>query len=292
LSNAVYCGDSRDALQSLPESSVDLIVTSPPYADQRTATYGGVHPDKYVEWFLPIAAQLNRVLKADGSFILNIKEKVVNGERHTYVLDLIKSMKGIGWLWTEEYVWHKSNCFPGKWPTRFRDAWERCLHFTKSKKFNMYQDEVKVPIGDWSKSRLKNLSEKDLVRDESKVGSGFGKNVSNWKDKELVYPTNVLRFATECGNKGHSAAFPEQLPTWFIKLFSKPDDVVLDPFFGSGTTGVAAIKLKRNVIGIDKESAYCEQAILRIKQETGIELAYIQQKEADHGLDNSIKCAA
>jgi site-specific DNA-methyltransferase (adenine-specific)/site-specific DNA-methyltransferase (cytosine-N4-specific) len=251
MKNKLYLGDSREILKTLPDESIDLIVTSPPYADQRKNTYGGINPDKYVEWFLPISAELFRVLKKDGSFVLNIKEKVVKGERHTYVLDLIKSLRGQGWLWTEEYIWHKKNCFPGKWPNRFRDAWERCLHFTKSAKFNMYQDAVKVPMGDWKKSRLKNLSDTDKRRDESKVKSGFGKKVENWVGREMAFPTNVLHFATECGNTGHSAAFPENLPEWFIKLLTKEGDMVLDPFVGSGTTALVAARNKRGYVGID-----------------------------------------
>ena len=139
-------GDCLEMLKLLPDNSVDLIITSPPYADQRKSTYGGVKPEQYVEWFLPIAQQLLRVLKQSGSFVLNIKEKVVNGERHTYVLELILALKKQGWLWTEEYVWHKKNSFPGKWPNRFRDGWERCLHFNKTKKFNMYQETVMVQM--------------------------------------------------------------------------------------------------------------------------------------------------
>ena len=220
----------------MPDNSIDLIVTSPPYADQRKSTYGGISPDKYVEWFLPISKELLRVLKSKGTFILNIKEKVVNGERHTYVMELIIEMRKQGWFWTEEFIWHKKNCFPGKWPNRFRDSWERLLQFNKQKDFLMYQDEVMIPMGDWAKTRLKNLSETDKHRDNSKVGSGFGKNVSNWLGRELAYPTNVLSIATESSNKQHSAVFPKELPSWFIKLFTMTGDVVLDPFLGSGTT--------------------------------------------------------
>jgi DNA modification methylase len=89
--------------------AIDLIFTSPPYADQRKSTYGGIHPDKYVEWFLPISKELLRVIKPAGTFVLNIKERVVNGERHTYVLELIMEMRKQGWFWTEEFIWHKKN---------------------------------------------------------------------------------------------------------------------------------------------------------------------------------------
>lgn len=262
-----YLNDCLLALKNLPSNSVDLIVTSPPYSNQRQGTYGGIHPDKYVGWFLPKSEELLRVLKPTGTFILNIKEKVVNSERHTYILDLIKEMRKQGWLWTEEFIWHKKNCHPGKWPNRFRDAWERLLQFNKDKRFNMYQENVMVPIGDWAKTRLKNLSETDKIRDNSRVGSGFGKNVSKWVGKEFVYPSNVLHLATESSNKNHSAAFPIALPSWFIKLFTKENDLVLDPFLGSGTTSIASSLLGRNSIGIEVSDSYYEIALHRFKEE-------------------------
>lgn len=254
----LHLGDSKEVLKEISTNSVDLIVTSPPYADQRKSTYGGIHQDEYVDWFLPISEQLLRVLKPTGTFVLNIKEKVVDGERSTYVMELIIAMRKQGWLWTEEFIWHKKNCFPGKWPNRFRDSWERLLQFNKSKHFNMYQDEVKVPIGDWANGRLKNLSETDKRRDNAKNGSGFGKNVSNWIGKETVYPTNVLHLATECNNKNHSAAFPQELPEWFIKLFTKENDMVLDPFAGSGTTLMVAERMNRKSIGVELMKEYYE----------------------------------
>jgi site-specific DNA-methyltransferase (adenine-specific)/site-specific DNA-methyltransferase (cytosine-N4-specific) len=258
FSNQIIQGDCEEVLKEFPDNSIDLIFTSPPYADQRKNSYGGVSPDHYVEWFLPKTEQFLRVLKPTGSFVLNIKERVVSGERHTYVIELILKMREQGWLWTEEYMWHKRNSYPGKWPNRFRDSWERLLHFTKSKNFNMYQDEVMVPVGSWARTRLSNLSETDKRRDESKVGSGFGKNVSNWLDRDLVYPTNVIHMATESYNRNHSAAFPIALPSWFIKLFTQKDDIVLDPFIGSGTTAVAAIQLGRDYVGIDVNQVYCD----------------------------------
>lgn len=272
----LYHGDSREVLKEIPDNTVDLIFTSPPYADQRKNTYGGIHPDEYVDWFLPISKELLRVLKPSGSFVLNIKERVVNGERSTYVMELILAMRKQGWLWTEEYIWHKKNCYPGKWPNRFRDAWERLLHFNKTKSFNMYQDAVMVPTGDWAKTRLKNLSQTDKIRDESRVGSGFGKNISNWLTREMAYPTNVLHLATECSNKSHSAAFPEGLPEWFIRLFTKEGDVVLDPFMGSGTTNFVAKRLRRNSIGIEIISEYYEMVYKEIQP---VELYLFESKQ-------------
>ncbi len=275
ITTDIYLGDSKEQLKLLPDNSVDLIVTSPPYADQRKSTYGGIHPDKYVEWFLPISEQLLRVLKPTGTIILNIKEKVVEGERSTYVMELIIAMRKQGWLWTEEFIWHKKNSYPGKWPNRFRDSWERLLQFNKAKHFNMYQEEVMVPMGDWAKTRLKKLSDTDKIRDNSKVGSGFGKNISNWVDRDKAYPTNVLHLATECNNKNHSAAFPQELPEWFIKLFTKEKDTVLDPFMGSGTTLSVANRMKRNSIGIEIVPEYYEMVRKELKP---VELYLLEPK--------------
>jgi site-specific DNA-methyltransferase (adenine-specific) len=262
--NQIIEGDCGQILQNVPANSIDLIFTSPPYADQRNGTYGGIKPEKYVAWFLPKAEQFLKVLKPTGSFVLNIKERVVDGERHTYVIELILALRKQGWIWTEEYMWHKKNSHPGKWPNRFRDNWERLLHFTKTKNFHMFQDEVMVPVGDWAQDRLKKLSETDKKRDNSRVGSGFGKNISNWVGREMVYPSNVLYMATECYNRQHSAVFPVALPEWFIKLLTKPGDLVLDPFNGSGTTCVAAKQLRRDYFGIDINEEYCKLAQERL----------------------------
>ncbi|MHB1894477.1 MAG: DNA-methyltransferase [Candidatus Dormibacteria bacterium] len=264
-------------LPNLPSGSVDLIVTSPPYSDQRKSTYGGVHPDHYVEWFMPITSELYRVLKDDGSFILNIRERVVAGRRHTYVLRLVLALEAAGWLWTEDYAWHKKNSAPGKWPNRFRDAQEHLYQFTKSRQFVMNQEAVMVPIGDWAKSRLKNPSATDKTRQQSATGSGFGRNMSNWSGRELVYPTNVLHLPGECSNRSHSAAFPVALPLWFIRCFSNPGDLVLDPFLGSGTTAVAAFRQQRRAIGIELSANYLQIAQARLDEELEVEESVLKQ---------------
>ena len=261
----LYLGDCLDVLTNVKADTFNLIITSPPYADSRSNTYGGIKPDEYVDWLLPRTKEMLRVLKPDGTFILNIKEKVVAGERHTYVIELILEMRKLGWLWTEEFIWHKKNCYPGKWPNRFRDAWERCLQFNKTKKFKMYQEAVMIPMGGWAEKRLKNLSETDKIRDTSRVGSGFGKNVSNWLNRKMAYPTNVLHLATETGNRKHSAVFPKALPKWFIRLFTKEHDWVLDPFVGAGTACQMAQELSRNSMGIEIVPEIYEMAKENIK---------------------------
>jgi DNA modification methylase len=274
IENQYFVGDCRDVLKGISSDIFDLIITSPPYADRRKSTYGGIHPDKYVEWFLPRSEEFLRVIKPTGTFILNIKEKAVNGERHTYVIDLIKELRNQGWRWTEEFIWHKKNTYPGKWPNRFRDAWERCLQFNKQRKFSMYQEAVMVPVGNWAKGRLAKLSQKDKTRDISAVGSGFGKNVSHWIGRDKVYPTNVLHLATECSNKRHSAVFPVALPSWFIKLFTLEGDLVLDPFAGSGTTAVACEKLDRKYVMIDIIEDFKKEAERRLVHHGNFQLEF------------------
>lgn len=279
----IYNGLCEDVLKNrnlLHDSSISLIVTSPPYSDKRSSTYGGIKPDEYVEWFLPISEQLLRILKPNGSLVLNIKEHTHDGERLTYVIEMILAMKKQGWRWIEEYCWYKKTAFPGKWPNRFRDSFERCLHFTKEKAFYMDQDSVKVPIGDWTKKRFKSMSDNDFIRYISHNNEHMGRNVSNWLDKTTVFPHNVVIFENEhfclptnvleicpvVDYKNHSACFPIELPSWFIKLFTATNDLVLDPFIGVGTTALACLLLDRNYIGIEKMKEYVKTANKNIEE--------------------------
>ena len=255
--NRIHVGDCLDIMRMMPGESVDLIVTSPPYADARKHTYGGIAPDAYVAWFTERADEMLRLLKPSGSFVLNIKEKAVDGQRHTYVLDLILALvRETGFRWVEEYIWHKTTAAPGKWKHRFRDSWERILHFSKTPDLKMRQDAVKVPVGQWTKARLRNMSKNDLSRQESSTNSKVGRRIAAWEGKETVYPSNVLHRSPVAHNTGHSAAFPEWLPDFFIRLFTDEGDVVLDPFSGSGTTFRVAARLGRIPIGIELNPDY------------------------------------
>ena len=123
-------------------------------------------------------------------------------------MELALALRRQGWRLVDEYIWHKKNCYPGKWPNRFRDAWERLLHFTLSPQFKMRQEAVMVPMGDWKDARLRQLSDNDRRRFLSRHDNGFGKRIANWADREFAYPSNVLHLATECRLSRPPGHFP------------------------------------------------------------------------------------
>jgi site-specific DNA-methyltransferase (adenine-specific) len=252
-------------LKQYPDEFFDLIITSPPYADARKKHYYSITPDEYPDYFESFHEEFWRVLNRNGSFVLNIKDKVVNGVRNRYVWKTILKLEDKGWYCIDDYLWLKPNAMPGYWPNRLRDEWEYCFHLTKEKKFTMYQDAIKKPIGNWAETRLKKLTGKSSDRHNSENESGFGRDLRKWKDKETVLPGNVIEVPVIGKNMGHPAVFPAGLPLFFIKLFTKEGDVVLDPFGGSGSTAIASMKLNRDFVLIDLEQEYVDVANQRIK---------------------------
>ena len=261
----IYNGDCLDVMAGLPKNSVDLIVTSPPYADARQTSYGGTAPDDYNEWFLPRTKQMLRVLKPSGSFVLNIKEKVVDGERHTYVLELILELKKQGWLWIEQYMWHKKNTAPGRWKNRLRDAWEHCLHFSSTKDIKWFPGNVREPV--LPHQRNKYRREVPKAPPPSRKYTASGSRYSRKPDAHNAnldgyrFPSNVLYLPVESKKHFHAAPFPPALPSFFINLLTETGDVVLDPFLGSGTTYRAALTLNRIPLGIELSEDYIRKVI-------------------------------
>lgn len=263
---SIMLGDSRELLSKF-KAEVDLIVTSPPYADARCKHYDSVHPDQFAEWFLTFHDSFYDALKPNGSFVLNIKDKVVGGVRHRFVWKTIEALCNRGWYCIDDYIWHKTNPMPGYWPTRLRDGWEYCFHLAKSKTPFFDSDSVRKPIGDWVNSRLARLSENDVKRHNSENNSGFGRNISKWVGKQTVLPSNVLSIPLVGKNKGHPAVFPIDLPLFFIKLLCPQEGLVVDPFAGSGTTGIAALSANRRCVLIDNNPDYCQTALGRLRDE-------------------------
>lgn len=264
----VICGDSREILKSWIGRG-DLIVTSPPYADARSKHYDSVHPDHFADWFMSFHTPFIEALKPNGSLVINIKDKAVDGVRHRFVWHTIEALSDNGWFAIDDYIWHKPNPMPGRWPTRLRDGWEYCFHLAKSKRPYFASDQVAQPVGSWAESRLKKLGDGDLDRHNSVNNSGFGRDLSKWVGKETVSPSNVLTAAVVGKNKGHPAVFPLSLPTFFIKLLCPPDGLVIDPFGGSGTTGIAALNIGVNSVIIENNPVYYTEAVRRIYAECG-----------------------
>ena len=189
----ICLGDSLDCLRQLPEGIADLVVTSPPYAANRKKPYTGCTNRTICG--MVYAVHRRTVEGTETRWVLRAEYQGTGSQRRAANLCPridIGNEKTRLVLDRRIHLAQERIAIPGKWSNRFRDAWERCLHFTKDKHFRMYQDEVMVPVGKWADSRLRQLSETDKRRDESKVGSGFGKNISNWLDRDMVYPSNVF----------------------------------------------------------------------------------------------------
>lgn len=277
---AIYPGDARNVLKNFEDGHFNLIVTSPPYADARKKHYDSIPVSEYPEYFLKFHDELWRVLANDGSFVLNIKDKVVNGMRNRYVWKTIMKLEEMGWRCVDDYIWTKPNAMPGYWKNRLRDEWEYCFHMTKAKEFRMYQDAVKRPMKPWAKTRLAKLDGKSRERHNSENDSGFGRDLRNWLDKELVLPGNNLSVPLVGKDMGHPAVFPEGVPAFFIKLFTKVGDNVLDPFGGSGTTGLAAGNLGRNCVLIEKKTEYVDAMKARLSKVRGLDVEIVKSKQS------------
>lgn len=264
--NRIYQMDCIEGMRLLPDESIDLVITSPPYADRRKNTYGGIPADEYVKWFLPIAHEIYRILKPTGSFFLNIKPHCENGERVLYVFDLVLSLKrDVGFRYTDEFTWTK-NGVPGRFNGRFKNAFEPVYHFTKKRGYTFNPYAVAIPTKEVSLRRAERKAS-----GESKNGSGLAgmREGHSFKGRKKSLPSNHLHIPQTSNQhtiqSKHPAVFPEELPTFFIKAFSNEGDVVLDPFIGSGTTAVAALRTNRNFIGFEIKSEYVSIANQRIE---------------------------
>lgn len=260
--NKIYCGDCLNIMKQIDNESIDLIVTSPPYADMRKYdNFKVIKPDEYVDWFIPKAKEILRILKNDGSFILNINDKVVSGFRHLYVHKLIIELSNIGFKLWERLFWYKRNPMPGMGGKRFRDGIEYIFWLSKDKPY--------VDISSVKHEKRDNRERQNATYGTSRSGHNTKLRETSTRFPELVVPINVLDIPL--GNtykkaKCHTAIYPEQLPEFFIKSGSKENDIILDPFVGSGTTCKVAKELNRNYIGIDISQEYCNIAEERLKQ--------------------------
>lgn len=279
-------GKCEDVLKDFPNGSVDFVLTSPPYADQRVygTTEFTIDPDDYVEWFLPKAKQIYRVLSPNGSFVLNINDKVVDGEQQLYVYELVIALcKKIGFKLVRDYIWHNPATPPNIYSTgkygRTKKSHEYCFWFSKSDDWTFNLDPIRKP---YSKDMMKFLEGKGKGgREENQRPSTHSFNCGKvWADNGGSDPGSVIEIANTnsndyflrlCKERGilHPARFPEKLAEFFILAGTNEGDIVLDPFSGSGTTAVVARNNNRRWIGIDANADYCELAQARMNLNGG-----------------------
>ena len=261
--NKIYQGDSFQLLKELPDNSVDLVITSPPYADLKTyVDFNGILADDYVKWFIPYCKEICRVIKPTGSFILNINDKVENGFRHPYVFDLVSELhKQTELKMFERLFWNKLKSLPNR--SRFGDRVEYLFWFAKEKGFKFNLDEMRTEYSEKSIKRMKKPLKKRYARTEGDDNIDYKDWAPNPKG---ALPTTLVNISSESKRiaDNHVAVYPVELVEYFVKGATEQGDVVLDPFMGTGTTAVAAKKLGRNWIGFELQQEYIDVANIRI----------------------------
>ncbi len=276
-----YCADSLQLLPTLPDASVDLVLTSPPYALHFKKEYGNADQKDYVAWFLPFAREIKRVLKPDGSFILNIGGSWTPGEpvRSLYHFRLLLALcDELGFNLCQEFFWYN----PAKMPAPAEWVNVRRLRVKDSVEYIFWLAPSAFPKAD--NSKVLQVYSKDMERlikrgvKQAKRPSGHNIKTTFAADKGGSIPPNLI----ECGNnesnsryikeskrqgqKVHPARFPAELPRFFIEFLTEPAELVLDPFAGSNTTGAIAERLGRRWIAVEKDQHYAKDSELRFQE--------------------------
>lgn len=257
--NTVINQDCLTYMKTLPDNCIDAVITSPPYAEQRKKTYGGISVEEYPEWMKEIGKEIYRILKPTGTFILNIKEHITNGQKDIYVLKTILLLSEI-FIWNETYIWNKLNPFPTGNKKRLKDGFEYCYSFVKSRDYKFYPENVLMK----STSKYQITEQRRKNKGTHYVTNGSGMDMRHRCSPEMVRPSNVISLTTDNTNHKHPATFPITLPAFFIKLLTDENDLIYDPFMGSGSTLVASKTLNRNYIGTDIVSEYIDIAKERL----------------------------
>lgn len=273
----IICGDVRDyatVKRLLDGNRINIAFTSPPYASQRTydesSGFRPIPPDEYVDWFEDVQANVRAHLADDGSWFVNIKENSDDGQRVLYVKDLvIKHVRQWGWLWVDELCWLRK-ALPGDAQSmrRFKNAFEPVYHFAANREWKFRPREVMIH----SDRTFSYADQKAAGKKVTASAQGEGGAVMDpaGHHEGLAYPSNVLDLKGGANVVGHSAAFPVDLPQWFIQAYSDARDVVFDPFMGSGSTLIAAHRNDRVAYGTEISTGYCDVICRRFQQTTGI----------------------
>jgi len=270
--NKIHNIDCLEFMKDLPENSIDMIITSPPYAEKRANVYETKKESDYNKWFIRIAQEVKRILKPSGSFFLNIKPHTADGERSLYVMKLVIAInEEVGMKYIDELCWTKTG-FPGSLKGRFKNSFEPIHHFSNSGPGDITFNPI--ACGEAMKEESKKRAYRKFCG-VSKNGSGMGGAAASetMKNVEIARPSNVIHAVNVVNQHSshikHPAVFPEKLVEFFIKSFSNKGDIIYDPFMGSGTTAKVAIEFGRNFIGTDLKADYIEVANKRIETVQG-----------------------
>jgi len=291
----VLCGDCRDLAaveRLLGGRKANLVITSPPYADRRTydesSGFEPIPPERYVDWYRDVARVIAAVLAPDGSYLLNIKEHAEDGQRVLYVKDLVLAhVREWGWRFVDEFCWRKTdNGVPGGWGNRFKNAWEPVFHFCRQPQIRFRPQAVghrSEDCFDYSPNNPKSTSGSGLLgsgrRGMAAENTALGRAMRQTRASDeqgrfpgIARPSNVIEATTESGQGEHAAPFPIALPEFFIRAFTDAGDLVYDPFGGSGTTAVAALRTGRQGYCAEVSPRYCDVIVNRLlAAEAGLE---------------------
>ena len=264
MENIILHGDCLELSQKLENKSVRLVACSPPYAMQRKKQYGGVSEEDYPEWTVNWMTALWDKITDDGSIFIVIRPNIKNGQISDYVLKTRLLVRKSGWKECEELIWFKPDAPPLGSCRRPRRTWESILWFSKTGKPFC---DLKA-CGNQDSNRVGGFAGSDRFGEGGDSPLALGQH--RCLTSGVSRCTDVLKVAIGSMDKGvlHPAMYPQGVPDYLVKTFSQPDDLILDPFCGSGQTGLTAIKLGRKFIGFDVSQEYVDLAKARISEKT------------------------
>ena len=263
---ALVVADALDVVAGLPSESVDLVITSPPYDRQGKYRDGQEYGREWYEgFFLKLTAEVQRVLAPHGSFVLNYRSKRQGSERGVLQYELIFWLRDQGFLFAEDFVWGKPSPPPGRFSRYLKDAVEYCFQFTKSQRWQFFPEQCLTPAR-WDATDRERRRKLPHNYERVSEPSGHGRRRVQ-AGPDLVRPSTLLLWEPEFGPNpaGHPCRFPVDLPAFFIKLLTKPGQLVLDPFGGTGTTAVAAEALGRRWLLAENDPSYAAALTARLE---------------------------
>lgn len=272
--------DSIHVLKNLPSCSVDLVMTSPPFALTRKKEYGNEPVERYLEWFMPFCLEIKRVLKSTGSFVLDIGGAWIPGVpvRSIYHFELAVRLAREFYL-AQEFYWYNPARLPtpAEWVTvrrvRVKDAVNMVWWFSKTEWPKADNRAVLQPYSESMKQLIKQGYK------AKKRPSGHDISTKFQKDNGGAIPPNLIQIANtesnsaylrECKKrkiKPHPARYPEALVQFFVDFLTDDEDLIIDPFAGSNVTGAVSESSNRRWVGIELEQKYVNGSMLRF--ETG-----------------------